>query len=1103
MISVLPEVKSLLENSLSLDAGVSCLIEYNMNEMIDGVTILNYQDDGETEYNTVIATDESGQEYKPYSKLFPITSVVDPRRPSIAGVKYFVLNNKVEEKAVNYSVAKDLSTRLYYPGTKMYYKYWLSQRANDGTKVLENCNLVVDYPVDKTAACNKIVIKFETSHARPKSWTITTVDAEDNEVEIHSNGSIPTNGVFELYYTGDDVWIGSMPNTIAEPIDISKIKVSVTELEKADTQLGVIEISARCIVDVSDNIVSMTMNKQSSNGSKELLPVGDVTSNSLTLDLNYYNGGVVDYDLTKSFDKTKLNLYKNIAIYPRFRVGLYHIQQGVFYIESSSISEFGEVSIQALDGAKFLQEIFAPEMLLTNTSSHAIIRRLLDSVGFTNYAFLTNEKDSSTITPTYWWTDTTQTVWQHIQDLCHDTQMVASFDENDRLVFFTRENIFKAGPAQLKFRYDGNDYGLPNIVNLSKENVPSAKSAKVLWSSRLSNVYMPYTKERRLWESPPTILKASALADNLLAVAPAAEGAEKGVMKLYAVTTDLQSEEYAYDHSGYVIIDKEIIEYDALRYSYLPLGADVFDDRVSVWIESPNDLMKAQGLAEPMTFKFINEYRIKTRNAFNAIKDLPEGEGVDHYTETDSIIERWSVTERDYILNEYGDHPELIQITPSSSKENYIPRSMLTVSYNGKYDAAKPKFVFATKDGTFSGDNRIIGTSLFFSVKRDPSTGKVIADVSSIGGVAFYLDETCANGYYLQIETFVSAGKDLATEKYKLVKLFKIKDSKMTEMTDSQRTEESKTWNIAGGKMYKVEIKINETLDKDTNKKYAVFKILIDNTSIIVVDKDPLPTTDKIGLVCAKDMVHYDYVYTAGITGSEFADNAPLNISDTYLPANSTLMNLFSDYVFSAPEDKVKEYDIEEFGPVARDIKKFNIKFNQPGIPNGARITLNPYVTVIGSTLDSFGLEAYVLNNSGTYVTISDKDKSLIVYGNEIIESDKFEYYDKDITDKEKSEQVGFESIWIQKEEEAKALYLWIKDQWSKNQTVVSLETFFNPLIQIGDIVEISYPRNDLYSSEDELAEGETAARYVVLDVSQSWQQGGTTSLVCRSIYTP
>jgi len=1098
MISTYPEVKSALENSVNLDAGVSCYLEYNMNEMIDGVTILNYLDDGETEYNTVVATDEAGQEYKPYSKLFPITSVVDPRRPSIAGIKYFVLNNKIEEKIVNYSVAKDLSTRLYYPGTKMYYKYWLSQRANDGTKVLENCNLVVDYPIDKTAACNKIVIKFETSHSRPKSWTISTVDAEDNEVEIHSNGVVPANGVFELYYIGDDLWIGAIPNTLAAPIDISKIKVSITELEEADGQIGVIEVSARYITDISNNIVSMTINKQSSNGSKEILPIGDVTSNALTLDLNYYNGDVIDHDSSAPFDKTKLNLYKNVILYPRFRVGLYHIQQGVFYIESSSISEFGEVSIQALDGAKFLQEIFAPEMLLVNTTSHAIIRRLLDSVGFTNYVFLTNEKDSSTITPTYWWTDTTQTVWQHIQDLCHDTQMVASFDENDRLVFFTRENIFKDGPAQLKFRYSANDFGLPNIVSLSKENIPSAKSAKVLWSSRLSNAYTPYTKERTLWNSPPTILKAGALAEDLADVAPATDGAPKGSMQLYAVTTDLQAEEYAYDHSGYVLLDKEIIEYDALKYSYLPIGSDPDDARTPVWIESPNDLMKAQGLAEPMTFKFIHEYRIKTRNAFQAIKDLPEDTGVAHTKKVD--LTKWTVQERDYILNEIGPHPELIKTTPSTSKENYIPRSMLTVMYNGKYEPDKPKFIFASKEADFSGDNKIIGTSLFFSIKKDPSTGKVLSDVSSIGGVAFYLDELCQNGYYLQIETFVSAGKDLATEKYKLVKLFKIKNNKFSEMVDSQRTEEQKVWNISGGKMYKVEVKINETLDEATNKTYAVFKILIDNTSIIAVDKDPLPATNKVALVCAKDMVHYDYIYTADITGSEFADNSPLNISDSYLPSNSTLMNLFSDYVFNAPEDKVKKYDIEEFGPVARDIKKINVKFNQPGMPNGARIALNPYATIIGSSLDSFGLEAYVLNNSGTYATLADNNKSFNVYGNEIVQSDQFEYYDKTITDKEKSEQIGFESTWIQKEEEAKALYLWIKDIWSKNQNVVNLEVFFNPIIQIGDIVEISYPKNNLYSSEDTLGEDQSASRYVVLDISQSWQQGGTTSLVCRSI---
>lgn len=64
------------------------------------------------------------------------------------------------------------------------------------------------------------------------------------------------------------------------------------------------------------------------------------------------------------------------------------------------------------------------------------------------------------------------------------------------------------------------------------------------------------------------------------------------------------------------------------------------------------------------------------------------------------------------------------------------------------------------------------------------------------------------------------------------------------------------------------------------------------------------------------------------------------------------------------------------------------------------------------------------------------------------------------------------------------------------------LETFFNPIIQIGDVVEISYPSNKIYSLED--GSGYTASKYVVLSIDTTYDKDSppTTSLSCRSIYT-
>ena len=57
---------------------------------------------------------------------------------------------------------------------------------------------------------------------------------------------------------------------------------------------------------------------------------------------------------------------------------------------------------------------------------------------------------------------------------------------------------------------------------------------------------------------------------------------------------------------------------------------------------------------------------------------------------------------------------------------------------------------------------------------------------------------------------------------------------------------------------------------------------------------------------------------------------------------------------------------------------------------------------------------------------------------------------------------------------------------------------FPNPIIEIGDIVEISYPNNLVYSSEDA---GKTAGKYIILDVEQGYSQSPSTRITCRSIY--
>jgi hypothetical protein len=99
---------------------------------------------------------------------------------------------------------------------------------------------------------------------------------------------------------------------------------------------------------------------------------------------------------------------------------------------------------------------------------------------------------------------------------------------------------------------------------------------------------------------------------------------------------------------------------------------------------------------------------------------------------------------------------------------------------------------------------------------------------------------------------------------------------------------------------------------------------------------------------------------------------------------------------------------------------------------------------------------------------------------------------DKTINEFTVPEQVTFESIWIQRENDAKSLSKFIKDQWSKKQSVCELEVFSNPLISVGDIVTINYPSNGLDGTQ----------KFIVSSINNSFDGGLSTKITTRSIYS-
>ena len=479
----------------------------------------------------------------------------------------------------------------------------------------------------KPAVSNKIVARFEKTHAFPSNYTMT-ITYSDATTSVVGPSLVDLSGQIVLYYNGT-TWTSTEPAAYATPKLIKSIRLQATN-PGGGKVLGVIELSARWIKDISSDIVSLDIEKESSSSSEDILPVGKITANSLSMDIVKYNQSVLEYisyNRESNFDITKTYLVKNAEMKPYFSV--YHsagtfgsagelfdkVPQGSYYIDSWEIADTGEVSLNALDAAKYLMDTVAPDILCESYPVTSIIRRLLDSIGFTSYEIRTATDDKSIPIINYWWTTGSKTVWQALQELCRDIQMNAFFDENNILQFASRDYIYKKTAVDWAFTYDTDGTSLANIVDFNKQEIPSANQVKILWQSQLTSNYAGNSGD--LWTDEVSYLSAGGLRSNIAAdTSP-----ENTILAVDVETLDDYSSATLYNFAGYVMIDSEIIEYDAIQYQYTPIGSTTSQN---VWIESSSDVNKFRYLSRPgydlvskqTFFRPTGLYRVKTRGAF-------------------------------------------------------------------------------------------------------------------------------------------------------------------------------------------------------------------------------------------------------------------------------------------------------------------------------------------------------------------------------------------------------------------------------------------------------------------------------------------------------
>jgi len=379
------------------------------------------------------------------------------------------------------------------------------------------------------------------------------------------------------------------------------------------------------------------------------------------------------------------------------------------------------------------------------------------------------------------------------------------------------------------------------------------------------------------------------------------------------------------------------------------------------------------------------------------------------------------------------------------------------------------------------------GSTLFFAPTANVT--------SQSGGFGFFTSSDSTSGYFIKIKTAESAG--ITGDEFKILK---VQGGVKKELKDNQSLNTTKS--VVGtkeGKAYKIDVKVKVESTKITIIAYVNgFMVTATDVPKAAAAGVPFETlisrSSYVSLFANLGTVYFDYVYAMPITSEQYALTGMDSIYNAQM--TSSAIQLAYGEVFVSGIEKINSSSslryIEEFGPVAREIRYFKKRYDRlPSYPRFIIKNLNPSVDLLAANMSPFEIEGYLINNSGASTPL-DTENRITLSGNNIIKNSELVYIDEETNKFAVQEPMTFESNWIQKLSDAKNLSTFIKGQWNKNQRVVELTVFANPMISVSDIISIYYPYHGLTGNE----------KFVVTNVTQNWQEGLETTITARSIYS-
>lgn len=1026
--------------------------------------------------NNILDDEENG--YDP--DIYPISSIIEPIRPTKG-----IIKARVGEGAVSNDYNVDSSTRYYIGGPDDIYKYWTSPHQSDGSGFISDCEPYVTYA--RAASVNKIVVKLENTIASPTNYKVQVQYSPGGSWStVSTNPTIRSDGQVIIYYNGIG-WSSNKPSDLTDTVTIYGIKFVVTRLGPGMDKNGyvttdivngwlngttgyysffnLIAIEGHLELDLSDRLISVSDEFDYSDTS-QLYPVGTLTSNSGEVTLDNLDGFFDRENQFSSLDSDLLepNVEFNLEYVYTVQGMEFSVQQFVMYGDAFKGQKDDTVSVSLADFSKYLQDTTPLPAMHENVTAPEAMWRVLDSVGFVNYAAQSDDRVVNHRLPVFY-VDGTQSVWEVLDELAQATQSAVYFDSYGMLQIKTRDAAFDSAQNPVwTLRGEDSNNELADIIQLSQTEEFEPNYITVSYqSAKWSDFSNGNPSMQKVWEpeEETLVLRASSLQRAM------------DINDTYIILS--QNDVTYWPYSGKVNIDGEIISYDGKQYIYYDGDYQAKVVNITSEEEKTNYDLKSSAGRRYQNY-FTGALKISERGVWNSETKAHKVDASGYNTRKISGSGSSSHTDNGFIFNR---GKSTVTLRPVGFKDWH-------------------EVLFATRGSMYDSPFYYYGAKFKFNKGSGFST--------QIAGLVINNSGSKEDGYFVE---FRPTGKIDAKSRL----------GRNEVLLYSQKS--GQHYRIGGDKGAAINVAEDVEYEVDIYIKDSGYVSLWVNGRRVLAGSVPakwqVGMNGRFGMFAkGKTSAEFEYIYAIAKPGDSPADDFSF-LDAIYGGYRGGLWDrewVYGWHSLSRRKRKKSGRErarwnqrfFDDFGPYVHEIREFDIKFDPMPVLQSYVYLSNDWDAICTEySGNPFGAR-FVLANAGRENAVINGEDSLqfdstsrttkqvlTVFGRALVMSETATEVAQNDNAIQKRGKIESEltSKWIQSESMAKDLANWISSHWGSGCDEQSVEIFGNPLIELGDVVSISYERKHM---------SPVTHKYFVTGISTSFETGLSTTLTLRRV---